>query len=186
MGRSKKAASIAANLGGVAVFLGSLAFLLPSLLGYDRYVITSGSMTGTFDVGSIVFDKPVPVEDLEVGDVITYLPPETSGVPNLVTHRIVDIHRSTSGRLVYRTQGDANPQRDPWTFQLDRAVQAKVEFGVPYAGHVFLALANRDTRMLVIGIPAGLIALISLVEVAKALRPRRRQAIPFTAPLTVD
>src|SRR3954469_22752147 len=76
---------IAANLGLAALFLGSVAFLLPSLLGYDRYVITSGSMTGTFDIGSIVFDKPVPTADLAVGDVITYLPPESAGVPHLVT-----------------------------------------------------------------------------------------------------
>ena len=172
----KKAARFAANLGLAVLFLGSVAFLLPSLLGYDRYVITSGSMTGTYDVGSIVFDKPVAVAALEVGDVITYLPPPSSGVPHLVTHRIVMIRRSAAGSLVYRTQGDANPRVDPWTFHLDRAVQAKVEFGVPYAGFVFLALADRDLRMLVVGIPAALIALVSLVEVARALRPERPNA----------
>jgi signal peptidase len=171
MKRSSKAIRIAANLGGAAVFLASLAFLLPSLLGYDRYVITSGSMTGTFDVGSIVFDKPVAVAGLEVGDVITYLPPESSGVPHLVTHRIAEIHRPASGPTVYRTKGDANPQVDPWEFHLDSAVQAEVRFGVPYAGYLFLALADRHIRMLVVGIPAALIALLSLVEVIKALRP---------------
>ena len=49
--------------------------LLPGLLGYQRYVITSGSMTGTYDRGSVVFDKVVPVADLQVGDAITYTPP---------------------------------------------------------------------------------------------------------------
>ena len=178
MKRSSKAVRIAANLGGAAVFLGSLAFLLPSLLGYDRYVITSGSMTGTFDVGSIVFDKPVAVADLEVGDVITYLPPESSGVPHLVTHRIAKIHRPARGPLVYRTKGDANSQVDPWEFHLDRAVQAKVQFGVPYAGYLFLALADRHIRMLVVGIPAALIALMSLLEVIKALSAERPSARP--------
>src|SRR3954463_16486452 len=166
----KRTGRIAANLGLAALFLGSVAFLLPSLLGYDRYVITSGSMTGTFDIGSIVFDKPVPVTDLAVGDVITYQPPEDSGIPHLVTHRIISIRRSATSGTVFRTQGDANSQRDPWKFQLDRPEQAKVQFGVPYAGYLFLALADRHTRMLFIGIPAGLIALLSLVEVAKALR----------------
>ena len=171
MSRSIKAVRIAANLGGVALFIGSLAFLLPSVFGFDRYVITSGSMTGTFDVGSIVFDKPVPVADLEVGDVITYLPPEGSAVSHLVTHRIAEIHHRSTGPTVYRTKGDANPQVDPWEFHLDRGQQAKVEFGVPYAGYLFLALADRHTRMLLIGIPAALVALMSLVEVLKAVRP---------------
>jgi signal peptidase len=179
------AGRVAANLGLAALFLGSVAFLLPSLLGYDRYVITSGSMTGTFDIGSIVFDKPVPTADLAVGDVITYLPPESSGVPHLVTHRIVSIHSTGTGAPTFRTQGDANPQRDPWTFQLDRTEQAKVRFGVPYAGYLFLALADRHTRMIVIGIPAALIALIALIEVGRALRPDRA-APRLTTPLTAD
>src|SRR3954453_21286339 len=124
----KRTGRIAAHLGLAALFLGSVAFLLPSLLGYDRYVITSGSMTGTFDIGSIVFAKPVPTADPAVGDVITYLPPQSAGVPHLVTHRIVSIRPSRTGAPTFRTQGDANPQRDPWTFQLDRTEQAKVRF----------------------------------------------------------
>ena len=32
-------------------------------------------MTGTYDPRSIVFDKPVPVSDLNVGYAMTYSPP---------------------------------------------------------------------------------------------------------------
>ncbi len=180
--RTRKTLGVAGNLLLAIVFLGSAAFVLPSLLGYQRYVITSGSMTGTYDVGSIVFDKMVPTHDLAVGDVITYLPPPASGVPHLVTHRIVSI-RQHDGRPVYRTKGDANPQRDPWVFHLDSSVQPQVRFSVPYAGYAFLALADRDTRMLVIGIPAGLIALLSLVEVGRALRPRRPEPAADAQPV---
>ncbi|MEX2465191.1 MAG: hypothetical protein WD428_04855, partial [Gaiellaceae bacterium] len=41
--------------------------LLPGLFGYQRYVITSGSMTGSYDRGSVVVDDVVPVADLKVG-----------------------------------------------------------------------------------------------------------------------
>ena len=51
------------------------AVLLPALLGFQRYVITSGSMTGTYDRGSLVYDRVVPTSSLKVGDVITYDPP---------------------------------------------------------------------------------------------------------------
>jgi signal peptidase I len=158
------------------VLLGSAAFVLPGFLGYQRYVITSGSMTGTYDVGSIVFDEPVATGSLAEGDVITYLPPPVSGVPHLVTHRIVDIREGRSGATAYRTRGDANPQADPWTFHLDRAVQPKVVYSVPYAGYVFLALADRHVRMPVVGVPAALLALTSLVQLVRALRPARRRA----------
>jgi signal peptidase I len=163
------------NLLIAAVFLASVAFILPSLFGYHRYVIMGGSMTGTFNIGSIVFEKTTPVKDLKVGDVITYLPPADSGVPNLVTHRIVKIRpNAKTGGYVFRTKGDHNPQRDPWKFELTGAVQPKVQFGVPYAGFFFIALANRDTRMKVIGVPAALIALFSLAEIGRAVRPQRK------------
>src|SRR5919199_902688 len=50
-----------------------------------RYEFTSGSMTGTYDRGSIVFDKVVPVDQLQVGDVITYTPPPGSGPQGRIT-----------------------------------------------------------------------------------------------------
>ena len=158
-----------------AVTLAAAAYLVPGLLGYDRYVITGGSMSGAFERGSIAFERQVDVADLAVGDVITYLPPPDSGVTTLVTHRIVKSGVTEDGARVFRTQGDANADQDPWKFTLDEGSQPTVQFTVPVAGYAFLALADRETRMLVVGIPAGLIALASLIELAGALRPRRGQ-----------
>ena len=132
--------------------------LLPGLLGYQRYVITSGSMTGTYDRGSIVFDDVVPVSDLHDGDAITYTPPPGSGPSGRITHRIVWIGSDQLGRPALRTQGDANESADPWTFTLDAPTQARVAFHVPYVGYVLSALAIRQARMLLIGLPALLIA----------------------------
>ena len=61
---------------------------------------------------------------------------------------------------------------DPWKFSLTSGEQPVVEFTVPYAGHVFIALADRDTRMLVIGGPALLIALLALGELVRAATRR--------------
>ncbi|HET6624970.1 MAG TPA: signal peptidase I [Nocardioidaceae bacterium] len=161
------------NLASVLVVLGAVAFLAPSLMGYERYVIVGDSMSGTFDRGSVAFEKPVPVGDLEVGDVITYMPPAESGLSNLVTHRIKAIRRTSDGATVFRTQGDANADPDPWKFQLDALTQPRLEMTVPYVGNLFIALADRSIRIYVVGIPAGLIAAFSLVELVRALRPRR-------------
>jgi signal peptidase I len=154
----------------VAVTLVSAAYLVPTLIGYERYVITGGSMSGTFEKGSIAFEKPVDVSELAVGDVITYLPPPDSGVGTLVTHRIVGAGRSDTGARVFRTQGDANADRDPWKFTLDEGTQPTVQFTVPLVGYALIALADRETRMLVIGLPAALIALLAMVELAGAVR----------------
>lgn len=169
------------NLVLVGVTVISAAYLVPTLLGYERYVITGGSMSGAFEKGSIAFERPVPVAELEVGDVITYLPPPDSGVTTLVTHRIVDERTGQDETRTFRTQGDANLDPDPWKFTLDQGTQPVVTYTVPALGYVFLALADRETRMLVVGIPAGLIALASLVELVGALRPRRSSGQPSTS-----
>lgn len=176
------------NLLLLVATLAGVAYLVPSVLGYERYVITGGSMSGTFEKGSIAFEKQVPVEDLAVGDVITYQPPADSGVSTLVTHRIVDITHLKDGRVRYQTKGDANPDRDPWRFELEQTDQPVVQHTVPYAGWLFIKLADPHVRILAIGVPAGLVALASLVELARAVRTSRRpepavvEALPLPEP----
>jgi signal peptidase I len=136
--------------------------VLPAALGWQRYVITSGSMTGSYDRGSLVLDEVVPVSELRVGDVITYRPPAGAGPAGLVTHRIAEISRDDLGRRMFRTKGDANGSADPWTFALPEGEQARVRLGVPYAGFALAALGRRDLRMLIVGLPAALIALTSI------------------------
>lgn len=157
----------------LVVTLGCVAYIVPGLLGYERYVITGGSMSGSIERGSVAFEKPVPVEDLAVGDVITYLPPADSGVGTLVTHRITDVAPGEGGTTVLSTQGDANPDPDPWTFSLTQGSQPVVEHAVPYVGYVFVALADPQVRRVAIGGPAAVIALLSLRDLVGALRPSR-------------
>jgi signal peptidase len=135
----------------------AVVVLVPALLGFQRYVITSGSMTGTYDRGSLLYDRVVPTSTLEVGDVITYDPPQ--GPAGLVTHRIASIAVQRDGTRVYRTKGDANPTADPWTFTLSGRTQAKAAFHLPYAGFALAALSDRRLRMLIIGVPALLVAI---------------------------
>lgn len=139
--------------------------LIPAALGYQRYVIVSGSMTGTYDRGSIVYDEEVPVDGLEVGDTITYQPPAGASPEELLTHRIVSVGQNEQGERTFRTKGDANETVDPWAFTLDEPKQAKVAFSVPYVGYLLAALSIPTVRMLAIGIPAVLVAFLILAGI---------------------
>jgi signal peptidase len=166
-------ASGAALLTGVVV---AMLVLLPSLFGWQRYAIVSGSMTGTYDRGSLVLDEVVPVKDLRVGDAITYLPPRGAGPDHLITHRIAWIGHDKTGGRVYRTKGDANPVADPWTFTLGQPTQARVRAGVPYVGFALMALNRRDVRMWIIALPALLIVLFTLMSLWRTLGEAARTA----------
>jgi signal peptidase len=154
--------------------------LVPAALGYQRYVIVSGSMTGAYDRGSIVFDREVPVADLQVGDTITYQPPPGTSSDELITHRIAWIGADEQGGRLFRTRGDANPSADPWTFSLDKPDQARVEFSVPYVGYLLAALSIPAVRMLAIGLPAVLLALLILAGIWRdaGQEARRRKTEP--------
>src|SRR4051812_30326444 len=97
--------------------------LVPTLLGYERYVITGDSMGAAIPRGSIAYARAVPVENLRAGDVITYTPP---GARRKVTHRIVWTGRGADGVRAFQTRGDANSARDPWRFELSGGTQARV------------------------------------------------------------
>jgi signal peptidase len=142
--------------------------VLPTLLGYERYVIISGSMEPTLPIGSVVYDEVVPVSELEVGDIITFLPPPEYGIADPVTHRIVKItvageETDVPGRRLFRTQGDNNEDMDPWDMVLDGPDQARVVRHIPYVGYVYMALKMGWVQFLVIGIPA--VALVVYIVV---------------------
>jgi signal peptidase len=168
---------VAAHITATAALLGLLAIaalmLLPPLLGYQRYVITGGSMAGSVPRGSIAYAEVVPTARIGVGDVITYRPPRGG---QLLTHRVVWIGHDRSGARLYRTRGDANPAPDRWTFLLPEPMQARVVFHVPLAGYALAALSVRAVRMGAIGGPALAIAFAAF---ARLRRERREQAPSF-------
>jgi signal peptidase I len=180
MAAVRRAGRFASGAALAATAVIALLVLAPALWGWQRYAIVSGSMTGTYDRGSLVLDEVVPVDELKVGDVITYRPPAGD---HLITHRVHWIGRDNAGYRIYRTKGDANEIADPWTFRLGGATQARVRYGVPYAGYALMALGRRDVRMIVIALPAFLIAGLTLIRLWRQLgaEAQRRRALETTA-----
>ncbi len=76
----------------------------PAILGYQLYVVQSGSMEPTFNVGSVILSKiPKDASKLKKGDVVTFTNESTT-----ITHRIVAVINE-NGVVKYKTKGD-NPQ----------------------------------------------------------------------------
>ncbi|HEX2409714.1 MAG TPA: signal peptidase I [Solirubrobacteraceae bacterium] len=169
LGTIFRAGRLAAGAALVVAVVAAIGVLAPSLWGWQRYAIVSGSMTGTYDRGSLVFAEVVPVADLRVGDVITYQPPPGAGPDHLITHRIASMGRDGAGKRVFRTKGDANPVADPWTFRLEQPTQARARIGIPYVGHALSALGRSGVRTAVITLPALLLAAISLAGLWRRL-----------------
>ena len=74
----------------------------PMITGAKPVVVLSGSMRPTFEVGTIIYYKAVPQEEIQKDDIITFQMGD-----ELVTHRVKRIENGN-----YITQGDANNVED--------------------------------------------------------------------------
>jgi signal peptidase len=152
---ARTATSLVAGL--VVAFVAGYAALL--VTGFKPVAVYSGSMEPKLAVGSLAVDRQIDASKVRVGDVITFPDPYLKG--RLVTHRVVQILRTTKGPA-YRTKGDANVSRDPWTIRLDGRV-GRVAFDVPFAGYALFYAHTREVRGIVIVIAAVFI-LIGLLR----------------------
>jgi len=92
----------------ISVYPDEVRISVPSL----RYAqVTSNSMAPIITDKSTVFEKiPESVEDILVGDIISFYEPTNNAV---IIHAVINI-LSIDGQVYYETKGLANPEKDPW------------------------------------------------------------------------
>lgn len=132
--------------------LGALVIAVPALVGGVPLTVLTGSMRPQLPPGTLVVVRPVPIEDIAVGDVITFQ--IESGQPAVATHRVIARGvDSASGEVRFTTQGDANNTPDPHRVQ-EAQIRGKVWYAVPYLGWVNQAI-DVQTRSWAIPALAG-------------------------------
>lgn len=112
----------------ISMILVASMFFLPNLLGYSSLAVVSGSMAPHIPVGSLVYVKEVPFEDIKNGDVISFYMFDDT----LVTHRISSIDTKNQQFI---TKGDANNTEDGTPIAY-KNVKGKVAFSLPLLGYI--------------------------------------------------
>ena len=140
--------------------IGALVFLFlaigPRVLGYQTSTMLTGSMAPLINPGDVVVTVPTPIEDVKVGDIITYhIPVEDQRVE---THRITEITTTADGGVAVQTKGDANNGIDPWIATLSGKTVDKQVATVPYVGNAIRTLREPIVlNTLMYGAPAILV-----------------------------
>lgn len=157
----KKFAAILRDIGFVffVVFILLMIFLMSSgkhisIAGYQVLRVLTSSMEPTISENTCIIIKKVPVEDLKVGDVITFTSddPQIQGLYN--THRIHDIVEE-NGETLYVTKGDAIDAVDAYPVHQDQVAGIYVR-ELPAGrllGKCFMALSDNRVYFLVIMLP---------------------------------
>jgi signal peptidase I len=154
------------------VVLGGLALIVvPKATGSRPLTVLTGSMTPTYTPGDVVIVRPADVDDLQIGDVITFQ--AVSDDPRLTTHRITSVMLTSEGRQ-YVTQGDANGAVDPAPIKPEQ-VRGTVWYSVPYVGYAATWAAGGTLRLLINVAAGGLLLYGGFMVAAGALDRRRRR-----------
>lgn len=84
-----------------------------ALGGIRIYSVVTGSMLPKYEIGDILVSKEVDLQDIKIGDDITYIADEKTTVEGkFVTHSVVAI-REENGEYKFTTKGIANTAEDP-------------------------------------------------------------------------
>ena len=117
---------------------------------FSVFTVLSGSMSPTFEAGSVIITQKTDADKLQTGDIVTYAPLNDN---TLVTHRIVEVIHDDSG-YSYITRGDANNVDDLLPVSYESVV-----------GRVIFWINGLGTVLLYIRTPRGIIfvAIVALL-----------------------
>lgn len=159
------------RLGATVVVLVAALSVAAQLHGWRAVPVLSGSMTPYAPQGALVLTIPAAPSQVRVGDVVAFAPPQpyTRG-HHPVMHRVVSLEQRTSTTAM-TTRGDANPDRDPWTIDLNSADIGRAAFVVPEVGWLFMA-----------GPGAALALLLGAAAIAEGVSAIRRPTCSCPSP----
>jgi signal peptidase len=141
--------------------------VLPHLGMYRTLTVLTASMKPTFSPGDVVVVRPEPIQDLRVGQVISYQVPV--GVHQVETHRVVEILRGAGTTTpVIQTKGDNNTVVDPWTAQLNGTTVYRLVAVVPKAGYAVNFMRGRLFHLIAVFCIPGFLAVFALRRIWNA------------------
>ena len=170
--------SVALSAAVLMLVLGVAAAVIgiPALVGGTAMTVLTQSMEPKLPPGSLVVIRPTPVDEIEVGDVITYQ--ISSGEAAVVSHRVIS-KTYAEGELTFLTQGDNNDAADPEPVQPVQ-IRGTLWYALPGLGYVNNVL-NGANRPIVIAVVSGGLFLYAAGMVLGSIRDRRRRSTAATS-----
>lgn len=154
----------------LALLLAAAAVIVPAATGSQTYTVLTRSMEPGLPPGTYLVVRPTPVENIRVGDVITFQ--VESGKGTVITHRVIAVELASGGDRRFITQGDNNAVPDPDPV---RPVQIRgvLWYSIPYLGHL-TGIREEGASSVWIPILAGALFCYAAYTVVRWIVERRR------------
>ena len=138
------------------------------------YTIVSPSMNPVIKVYDVVVNiKPSGPEDIEIGDIITYVSTNSTSEGMTITHRVVAITKAENGNYEYQTQGDNNSEPDGVLVTYDNVIGKEIMI-IPKLGKIQFLLANKKSWLLLLLIPVMLFIFKDIYDLIELFGLRRK------------
>lgn len=143
----------------VVIMVLCAVFLMGSrLLGFKCFTVISGSMQPKYMVGDLIYVKEVDVNNIKVGDDITFILNEDLVV---ATHQVVRIDAENKH---FYTKGIANEIEDNDPVHFNNVIGVP-EFSIPKLGYVSDFIQNSPGMYITIGVGVVLIFLVFVPDI---------------------
>ena len=149
MNKVLKVIKVIINTLMTVILIVGITFIVLFLIGFEPFVVESGSMEPTIHTGSISFiNKHAKYENIKENDVIAFSIP--SG--KKVTHRVINITD-----MGMETKGDNNENSDGISTTKDNFIGKNV-FSIPKAGYIVKIIQTTRGKIIL-----GTIILVILI-----------------------
>lgn len=158
------------------VAIAAAVIVVPTLFGAKTFAVLTGSMEPTYPPGTLVVVQPTAIDELQLGDVITFQ--LRSGEPQVATHRIVGVGSDETGARLFVTRGDANNVDDEMPVRPVQVV-GKLWYSVPYIGWINNVFTGVTRAWVLPAVAAGLLG-YGVVTIVRGLREREDRRVAST------
>jgi signal peptidase len=160
----KKVARKAIDVLFSLVIIVLLFALVTSYLGFQTYVVRSGSMEPEIHTASVaIVNENVNFYDIRVGDVVAF----KLQTGELVTHRVIEISK-IDGITHFLTKGDNNDAADGYTTNIQN-YYGKTIYSIPNLGYFMDWVMSAQGRIVTIGSGLALILIYMMLDDEKKI-----------------
>lgn len=143
-----------------------------SVAGFSLFRVVTGSMEPEIPVGSLIISKEVDIEQIEAGDIVNFKSKESGMLGLVITHRVIQVHEDSNGRILLETKGDANRYADGFFVEEANLIGKTVSYtkrGNLIAGILSL-LTNKVGFLACIVVPCLMIGIYTMRDCVESLR----------------
>ena len=146
---------------------------------FSLYTILTQSMQPNINPYDVIVDIAVnDPEDIQVGDIITFVSTSSLTKGMTITHRVYDI-KQENGEYMYYTKGDDNLGPDALPAPYSN-VLGKVLFHIPQLGRIQSFLSTKGGWLIVVVIPAVIIIVLDILKIFRLQTAKNQVDVALT------